>query len=466
MPFLDAAEIAGWTGGKWENACPTCAIAGVCHDTRRLSRGRLYIALRGPRFDGHDFVRDAAASGACGAVVETNFPISAANPGFPLLRVTNTHAALRAMAQGWLKKQSPLVIGVTGSAGKSTVKDLISAILSVNKRVAASQGNWNNDIGLPLSILEMEAGTEILVLELGTNHPGELAGLCGMARPHWGVVTQVGPSHLEFFGSVEGVAAEKAVLLESLPAEGRAFVRADIEHAGRLVRHVRCPVVRAAMSGEADYVCLRRDKTRMEIEERSTGRRAVMPLPLPGEHQAANLLLAAAVARAAGIGWEDISRGLDGYRPAEMRWQTELVGRITVVNDAYNANPLSMAAAIRTFREMDGISGRKWLAIGDMLELGNQAEAEHAAAGRLVASLGGWAGLVAVGRFAASAADSAVAAPAGPGCGIVIKAGDSVEAAEKLAKLLQPGDAVLVKGSRGMRMERIVAKLREIVSDR
>ncbi len=460
MPRLDAGELSKWSGGRWVGFPPS-DIGGVCHDTRRLKPGQLYLALRGQHFDGHDFVSEAARCGACGAVVEESWPGLAVPEGFPLLRVQDSGAALSAMASGWLRKQSPKVIGVTGSVGKSTVKDLIYTLLKDHCRAAASRGNWNNEIGLPLSILEMEPGTETLVIELGTNHPGELAELCKLASPHWGVVTHVGPSHLEFFRSVEGVAAEKAVLLESLPLNGLAFIRADVAHADRLAKNVKCPVVRVAMAGAADYVCLSRDKSVMEVEERCSRARELIPLPVPGEHQAANLLLALAVVRRAGVGWDGIRRAIGDYSPAEMRWQKESIGAVTIVNDAYNANPLSMAAAIRTFWEMDGVSGGKWLALGDMRELGAYAKAEHEAVGKLVASLSGWSGLVAVGELAAFVAEGAVSAPGGPGCGIVIKTQDADEAADRLARLLRAGDALLIKGSRAMRMERIAAILKD-----
>ncbi len=225
MPNFDAREMAQWTGGKWCFGQPG-AIAGVSTDSRTLCRGALFVALRGPLFDGHAFIGEAFARGAVGAVISEN-TCALPRADRPLLRVPDTAQALQDMAANYRRRIQVAIVAVTGSVGKTTVKEMVADVLARRLRVARTRGNWNNAIGLPLSLLAMEPETRVGVFELGMNHPGELASLCRMLQPDWGLVTTIGPVHLEFFKSVEAIAAEKSTLLKSLPPGGVAVLRCD-----------------------------------------------------------------------------------------------------------------------------------------------------------------------------------------------------------------------------------------------
>jgi UDP-N-acetylmuramoyl-tripeptide--D-alanyl-D-alanine ligase len=284
-----------------------------------------------------------------------------------------------------------------------------------------------------------------------------MAPLCGIARPDWGVITSVGPVHLEFFASVEAIAGEKGQLFASLPADGAAVVSMDEPQFGVLQRLARCPVVTTSVQQDADYRLLGDDpEQRMcRVRERRSGDRATVCLPLPGAHNRRNLLLAIAVARGFGVDWPRIDAAMRGFIPPPMRWEQRRIGGVTVINDAYNANPLSMRAALDTFAALK-VEGRKWLALGDMLELGQGGVDEHKAMGRLVAG-GDWAGLVTVGALGAHIAEGAAAAGM-PAAGI-FTCTTTDEAALILQERIRAGDGLLVKASRGRRLENIVERL-------
>ncbi|MCG2659848.1 MAG: UDP-N-acetylmuramoyl-tripeptide--D-alanyl-D-alanine ligase, partial [Kiritimatiellae bacterium] len=342
MPNFDAREVAQWTGGKWCFGQPG-AIAGVSTDSRTLCRGALFVALRGPLFDGHSFIGEAFARGAVGAVISEN-TCAMPRKDHPLLRVPDTAQALRDMAANYRRRIQVAIVAVTGSVGKTTVKEMVADVLARRLRVARTLGNWNNEIGLPLSLLAMEPETRIGVFELGMNHPGELASLCRMLQPDWGLVTTIGPVHLEFFESVEAIVAEKSTLLKSLPSGGVAVLRCDEPYFEILRAAVPCRVITLALSGAADYIASPSDaQGQMEIRERATGEACRLQAPLPGAHHAANSLYAAAVGRAHGLAWEEIRAALEEYRSPPMRWERQSVAGVTIINDAYNANPVSMA---------------------------------------------------------------------------------------------------------------------------
>ncbi len=448
MTRIAAEQAAAWSGGAWTGQ-PPVGFDAVSTDSRRMVPGSLYIALKGDRFDGHDFVDAALESGASAAVVSESYTGAA---GRPLLRVPDTRQALRDLAAGYRKVVSARMIGITGSVGKSTVKELVTAMLSSRFATASTRGNWNNDIGLPLSLLAMDPDAVYGVFEVGTNHSGEIADLCSLLRPEWGVVTNIGQSHLEFFGSETAVAREKGDLLATLPADGVAFLDADGAFYDELRGRTSARVVSVAIDSAADLVATgAAGHEDVVIEDSRSGERVELPRPLPGVHQVRNLLLAAAVACEAGLAWGEIREGLAAFEPMPMRWACREVNGVLVINDAYNANPVSMDAALRTFCDTP-VSGRRWLLLGDMLELGDVAEEAHAALGRRVAG-GDWAGLVTVGTQAAGIAEHARQAR----CRMDIEAcATAEEAGQWVGKRLAPGDAVLLKGSRGMHLERAI----------
>jgi UDP-N-acetylmuramoyl-tripeptide--D-alanyl-D-alanine ligase len=454
MLQFDPGQLATWCGGEWESGEPA-QLTGVSNNTRTLAPGDLYVAIRGERLDGHAFVGEAFQKGASAAVVDAGYaPETQAGP---LLRVADSVEALGAMASGYRDLVTPVMVGVTGSVGKSTVKEMTAAILSGMMPTAKTRGNWNNNIGLPLSLLSMEPDTRAGVFEVGMNHPGEIEDLCRVLRPEWGVVTSIGPVHLEHFESVDEIAREKASLLEALPDDGHAVLCCDDAYFDLLRERVGCELHTVSLSGDANYAgTLDAGSRFLKVRESACDAVVSIPWTWPGKHNALNALYAIAVGRGIGLDWRAIASGLANYRPLGMRWETEEVDGVRVINDAYNANPLSMRAALRTFDDLPG-PGAKWLVLGGMYELGEHAEEEHEALGREVAQ-GAWAGVIVVGDFGESIATGA--RKAGLANGKICCCGSSAEAAGVLRDRMQPGDAVLLKASRGVALEDVVEELK------
>ena len=450
-PPFDPGAFAAWAGGTWQGGMPS-SIRGVSNDTRTLAPGNLYLALRGEKFDGHSFVPDAFAKGAAGAMVSSGWRAPGC-PNGPLLRVPDTAKALRAAASAYRRALDPEVIAVTGSVGKTTVKEMAAAVLSARCVTARTRGNWNNDVGLPLSLLDMDPRARVGVFELGVNHPGEMAPLCELLAPDWGIVTAIAPVHLEFFSSVEAIAREKAAVFRSLPGDGVGIYCADDAHAGVLASALKCRRLTVALDSGADYTAAFEcgESGPAVVRERDTGSTCRLLMPLPGLHHLVNALFAVAAGRAHGIGWDEIRTALEAYRTQPMRWERSLLSGALVVNDAYNANPTSMRAALRAFAQME-VSGRKWVVLGGMRELGRLEEEEHEAIGREAAAAAPWAGLVTVGSLGALIARAA----AGLGPGRLAPCADHAEAAAFLARSVRPGDAVLLKASRSERLEDVL----------
>ncbi|MCE9615033.1 MAG: UDP-N-acetylmuramoyl-tripeptide--D-alanyl-D-alanine ligase [Lentisphaerae bacterium] len=452
QPALDAGDLAQWSGGTWDPVPPPMII-GVSNDSRSLGVGALYVALSGERFDGHAFVRAAADRGAVGAVVRRDWPREVA-PGFPLLRVADTTRALQQMAGAHRLQVAPRCIGITGSAGKTTVKELTAGAVSACFPTARSLGNWNNGIGLPLSLLSMGPSTKVGVFEVGTNHPGEIRDLCAVLRPDWGMITNIGPGHIEFFQTERAIAEEKADLLRALPRDGVSFLNRDGAWFDLLAGASVAPVVTVSTRGPADYVLRQRTATNDQViaQETASGETFQFRLNTGGEFQVANALMAIAVARRLGVSRAGIEASLSGDSTLPMRWQRTSVLGVHVINDAYNANPLSMRAALEAFRD-EPLAGRKWLVLGAMLELGEQAEPEHRSLGRAVAQ-GPWAGVIAVGAGAGWLAQGAVEAGFAPDK--VYPCERVEEAARLIVEHVVAGDGVLLKASRGAHVEHVL----------
>lgn len=448
MPVFSPQEVAGWSGGTWMNGCPP-AVGSITQDTRLLRERDLYVALVGARLDGHDFVEKAAAMGACGAVVART-RAGSLGVRLPLLAVDDPLRALQDMASAYRRKIGAPIVGITGSTGKTTVKEMIADMLATRLPTARSKGNWNNEVGLPLSLLAMEADCRAGVFELGISHPGEMAPLCRIAQPTWGVMTPIGPVHLEFFAGVEAIAREKGEMLRCLPADGAAVLCVDEPWFDLLRSMSRARVITVSRTSDADYRLAAWDGNgSCVIEDRIDGGRHSLRIPLPGEHIAHDALLAVAVARGFGVEWPQIAEALSRYRPLPMRWETRSAAGMTVINDAYNSNPLSLAAALRTFQRMP-FAGRKWLVLGGMLEIGAGAGAEHRRIGGVVAE-GDWAGLMVVGDLGAAIADGA--AESGMAPERIRRFKTPAEAGEFLRGAAAAGDAILLKASRGIHLE-------------
>ncbi len=442
----------------WRQAPPARQLNGVAHDTRAIQPGALFVALRGTRTDGHAFLGQAFALGAAGALVARDARLPETLPG-PLLVVDSPLAALGRIAAGHrLTLTGTVVTGVTGSVGKTTVKELLAAMLASAGPTARSRGNWNNDLGLPLSLLAVESTDRAAVLEVGISHPGEMAPLAALLRPDWAVISTIAPVHIEFFKNVEVIAREKAALFETLSGRGAAILDIDGEWAATLARCASERVVTISRRDRtAHYVGAppARPGEPASVCETSSGERFAFHAPLPGDHHVTNALLAIAAARGQGLAWPQIEAGLAAFVAPHMRWEQLDVGGVTVINDAYNANPLSMGAALRTFAETP-VAGGRWLVLGDMLELGAQGNAMHEEIGRQAAA-GPWAGLIALGPLAARLAAGARAAGARfP----VLECASHAAAAQALAGRVRPGDAVLLKASRGMKLEEVLVAFR------
>ncbi len=452
MPVFDSQLIAQWTGGQWCSP-PPAVLHGVSIDSRTLAPGALFVAIRGASYDGHDFVGQAFARGAAAAMVRGagSFPGAGAAP---LLWVADPERALQDMAAAYRRRSGIVVLAVTGSVGKTTVKEMVADVLAVRYATARTRGNWNNSIGLPLSLLNMESATRVGVFEAGSNHPGELKPLCEILRPDWGLVTTIAPVHLEHFKSLDGVVLEKSALIRSLAAGGTAVLRRDDPGYDRLRAAAPGRVLTVALAGSADYQGFpaRAGDRAVEVLEKASGERFAFRMPIPGRHQLVNALFAVAVGRAHGLAWDEIRPALENYRPQPMRWECQSLGGVMVVNDAYNANPVSMAAAVQTFAELPA-RGRKWLVLGGMLELGAAENRAHQELGQSVA-LGAWGGLIAVGALGEIIA--AAAAAAGMDAARIFSCRDQAAAADRLARDTVAGDAVLLKASRGQHLERVL----------
>jgi UDP-N-acetylmuramoyl-tripeptide--D-alanyl-D-alanine ligase len=454
-PVFDPLQLAAWCAGRWSRL-PAEPLRGASNDTRSLGAGDLFVALSGEHSDGHDFVEKAFEKGAAAALVRAGW---AAPVGRACLVVADPLAALQAAARAHRAASGCRIVGVTGSAGKSTVKEMTAELLESRWPTARTLGNWNNAIGLPLSLLTLAPGHHRYgVFEAGTNHPGEIAALAEILRPDWGLITNVGPVHVEFFKDLGGVAREKRALLECLPRDGLAILNRDTPCFDSLMEAAPCRVRTVSLADpQADLMgeVLEDDGERQRLRILEGGCAHEVRLSVPGAHNALNALLACLVARETGLAWEAIDAVLAAFRPMRMRWQVHEAGGVTIINDAYNANPLSMAAALRTFRSTR-CEGRKWLVLGEMRELGDMAHSAHDAIGETVAD-GPWEGLVAVGPLAARMA--ARAGAAGFPADRMECVADAAAAAAAIRSRLRPGDAVLIKASRGIRLERVAEAL-------
>jgi UDP-N-acetylmuramoyl-tripeptide--D-alanyl-D-alanine ligase len=432
-------------------------VCGVTQDTRKLTPGCLYVALRGERFDGHDFVGRALAGGAAAALVERSWRAPAGASDWPLIRVADTRGALAAAARAWRRRNHAThVIGITGSSGKTTTKEMAATLFTAGGAVHATQGNLNNEIGLPLSLLAMPEGTAFGIFEMGTNHPGEIARLAEVLEPQAAIISSIGAAHIEHFGSVEAIAREKGDVLRALPAEGFAVLCRETACFGALAGMTRARVVTTSLATrDADYFgeILEPLTGAISVTDRETGVRTVVRSGLPGEYNASNLLLAFAAARAAGVPGQEAAQALMGLTLPGMRWEVLERDGVTVVNDAYNANPSSMVAVVRTFMKLP-CPGRRILVLGDMLELGAHAEALHREVGRCVAGLAPDAFFAVGPDTRAYVADEALKSGLPPAR--VLLFDQSARASAALRSFVRPGDCVLLKASRGMRLERIL----------
>jgi len=442
------SEFVNSVGGELVGA--DVAFTGISIDTRTLRPGELFVALAGPNFDGHDFADVAMQRGAAAALVQRQLPVA-----LPQIVVPDTLAALSAFAYAWRRRFQLPVIGVTGSNGKTTTKELIGSILTRLGPCLVTRGNLNNEIGVPLMLLQLDESHRCAVIEMGASHQGEIAHLVSLAAPTVGIVTNAGAAHLEGFGSLEGVAAGKGELFLGLPADGVAIINADDAFA-TLWREARAAdrVLTFGFEQPADFmahkVTVSSDPAGARIEfdlVTPAGTRQAV-LPLAGLHNLRNALGAAAAAHAVGAALEDIVAGLAEVRSVAGRLELKAaINGAFLVDDTYNANPNSLRAGLDA---LSGFAGSRWLILGDMLELGGGADELHAEVGRYARSVG-------VERLLAVGPHSRFAAEAFGSGGQWFADMDALIAAARGS--LSAGVTVLVKGSRGSRLERVATAL-------
>ena len=462
MDPISPEKIAAACSGQWQRM-PSGPLCSVCVDSRRAGPGSLFFALKGEKADGHDFLPAIASAGAC-AVVRADVPLSQLPADGCFLRVENVLAALGRFATVYRLSMPARLAGVTGSVGKTSTKELVADVLSCLGKTARTSGNFNNEIGLPLSLSGLTKDCAYGVFEAGISHPGEMAPLRDILRPDMAVITRVGPVHIEFFESVRAIAEEKAALLEKLPPDGFAVLDFDDEFFDVLRAHSSAPVVSCSLkSREVDYAGDPQEDGHLWVFERATGESAVLPVPPPGAYMAENALRAVAVGRKCGATWEMLAGTLGKSRSVGMRWAVEDVAGWTAINDGYNANPISLRAALKAFATWP-TKGKRFLTIGPMLELGRLEREEHEQVGRFVAT-GKWAGVAVVpwkspGDAAAKALVEGLQA-AGYPAGNTCVARDHAEAAAWLRERISAGDALLLKASRGVRIEKVLEELKK-----
>ena len=437
-------------------------VTGYSIDSRSVRSGDLFFAVRGPRHDGHDYIEAALEKGAAAAVAEKCWAESHLGVE-PVVAVHDPPDSLRRLAQRCRGRWHGQVVGVTGSNGKTTTKDLIAAALQTRFRVSKSEGNLNNELGLPLSLLRTDDASEIVVLEMGMNHRGEIQRLAEIARPTVAVVTNVNAAHLENFASVDEIALAKRELIEGLPDEGTAVLNADDERVREFAKIHRGRTVTFGVDTEADFRAERAESMNAAGASFHLCRRAGshegallrFSSPLLGRHNIMNLLAAIAVASVFGIKAAELLEVLKKLQPASMRGEVEKLGDVLVFNDCYNSNPQAVLAMLDVLQRTE--AGRRVAVLGEMKELGEQATQLHREIGRALAGTNVGA-VVAVEGSARAIADEAVRN------GFPSQAAhffeDAAEAGEFLATFLKPGDVALFKASRGVGLEKALERVR------
>lgn len=425
-------------------------LGPVATDSRRVNEGDVFWALRGANYDGNDYVAEAFRRGAAGAV--TSRP-NAHPAGRWTVTVEDTQPALWKWARWKRQRFAGTVVAVTGSVGKTTTRQMIHTVLSRRLRGTASPRNYNNHFGVPLSMLALEAEHDYAVLELGASGPGEIGALADLCAPKIGVITYVGDAHLGGFGSRRGVAEAKGELLAALPSDGHA-VLVDDPWVRRIAARCAAPITWVGRDGQgivADEVACSGGRLGFRV--------AGCPFSIPvwGRHHVNAALAAVAIGRLMGLELPEMAESLAGFNPLPMRCEVSEIRGATIVNDAYNANPASMHAALELLRDFD-TSGRRIIVCGDMAELGEAAARRHFQLGREVVNVCGADLLIACGQFSRSVVDGARAA--GMSRARTIPCATTADALPYLGQAILPGDVVLVKGSRSMKMEQVVEAFR------
>jgi UDP-N-acetylmuramoyl-tripeptide--D-alanyl-D-alanine ligase len=415
----------------------------VSIDSRSVAKDDLFVALKGERFDGHDFLREVAAKGAAGVMVQQK-----AELGISQIVIDDTRLGLGRLAKLWRDQYQPKLVAITGSNGKTTVKEMLASIMRQAGETLVTQGNLNNDIGVPLTLLRLDGTHRYAVIELGANHPGEIRYLSQLVSPHAALITNAGPAHLEGFGTVEGVARAKAEIYEYILPGGIAIINADDAFAPLWrEKTAHCRRIEFSLDGTAE-VSGRWQARQSRLQISAHGEKCELQLPLPGKHNARNALAAAAAALSADIKLSAIKLGLETVQPVKGRlYARRGLAGMHILDDTYNANPGSVQAALEVVTQLPG---EAWLVLGDMGELGPESAQQHARIGEL-ARTAGVRRLFTLGALSKNAALS---------FGQGAETYDSVPAlADALKTGAGPAVNLLIKGSRAMHMEQVVMEV-------
>lgn len=454
MP-IKLEDLARIVEGRMAGGDPSQLVLNISTDSRTLQPGDLYVPLKGERFDGHDFIWEAVSRGAMGFLTSQSYT---REDDLAIIRVRDCLAALQALAREVRNRSSYRTIGLTGSTGKTSTKDFLKSILARRFKVRATPKSYNNEVGLPLTILAAGSQDEILIAELGMRGEGQIAQLCEILRPDMGIVTRIGPVHLETLGPEDRIARAKGELVEAIPETGLVVLNRDDRWFPYMVGKARGRVVSYGIDSEAE---VRATDIELDAEARpsfqliSRNGKTLVKLETMGEHNVANALAAAALADGLGVSMEEIRGGLQEAELSGMRMEMVRVGGIRIINDAYNANPMSMKAALRTLSHM-GKRARTIALLGDMLELGEKAVYYHREIGREVVEQK-IDFLIAVGDLSKYTYEAAVEAGLEQKRALLVDSLD--DAANEIKKILSSGDVLLIKASRAIGLERVLERI-------
>lgn len=449
--MLKASDIMAATGAVRDDF----AFTGVTTDSRAVGKGELFVALKGGNFDGHDYCAKAVELGAAGVVISHDIePLPA---GVAVFRVEDTLKAYQKLAHAYrLQRKGLKVFAITGSNGKTSTKDLLAACLGAKYKVIKTQGNFNNEIGLPKTLLSIQPDTDIAVVEMGMRGLGQIAELCQIAQPDSGLITNVGETHMELLGSMENIGKAKSEIVLDLPADGFAVLNGDNEYVVKAAALTKARVVYFGLGENCDYrgseIATSAMGTTFVCTEKATGRSVKVHLQLIGEHNVYNALSAIAGAACYGVDLEDSAKALATARLTGSRQEIIYIGDITFINDAYNASPASMEAALKTLAEAKKANGRgRTIAVlADMLELGSISEDAHRRVGKWAVEYG-VDYVLTYGKDAAYISDEVTKLG-----GKTFHCASRQEAADKLRVMADAGDIILLKGSNSMQVGKML----------
>ena len=450
MNPLRISQVAQFAGASLESGDGSVLVSKISTDSRTIKPGELFVALHGENFDAHGFVEAVAKSGAAGALVNRNWRGHVPRT-FALIRATDTLNAYQQIAANYRQSLTLKVLAITGSNGKTSTKDFAASVLARKFRVTKTEGNFNNHVGLPRTILEATSEDQVAVWEIGMNHPGEIPQLSKIAAPDAAIITNVGVAHIEFMGSREAIAKEKGALAEAVGPQGTVILNADDRFSNGIAALTRAKVVFAGTTdGSVRAIEIRQSADGSEFTILEGAHRCRAQLPVAGLHMVQNALLAVAAGRAFGLSIEESAAGLTSAPLTKARLQIKEIAGVHFLDDSYNANPDSMKAALRTLLELD-TDGKRIAVLGEMRELGRESEGGHREVGETAATLG-VDQLITIGDVAEFIAEGARAA----GLIRISSVRSAREAAELLGEVAGPGDLVLIKGSRAARTEEVI----------